>query len=411
MKRGNGSLLFAVFVIISLLTMTMSSCSSQYSLSSSCSPVGAGQVTPSNGKYDKQLQVAITASPALGYRFDHWEGSGSGDSPTLHLLMDRNKKVTAFFTKVYMLSASSTPSDGGSVSPKSGTYDAGSNVSLIANPNQYYKFNGWAGDVSGNSDHITITMDSNKQIIASFVKLIYSFQAQADSANNGAVQPSGGSFEAGTQRTITAIPANGYRFDHWGGGVSGTQNPLNIMMDNNKTITAYFTKVYTLTSSCSPTGSGSVNPGNGSFDAGTKQSVTATTTLFPYAFDHWTGTDDDGMNPTAVTMSTDKSVTVFFKKLSPGTQQSAGSQISGTTNVAKIQLTSGQWIQGELKGYPFDIDAKIVDPSNNVVKDLGRISDAPFTFQVPASGTYTIIIYNSYSILFDNYSLVFTIYS
>ena len=139
--------------------------------------------------------------------------------------------------------------------------------------------------------------------------------------------------------------------------------------------------------------------------------MTATTTLFPYAFDHWTGTDDDGMNPTAVTMSTDKSVTVFFKKLSPGTQQSAGSQISGTTNVAKIQLTSGQWIQGELKGYPFDIDAKIVDPSNNVVKDLGRISDAPFTFQVPASGTYTIIIYNSYSILFDNYSLVFTIYS
>jgi len=119
MKRGNGSLLFAVFVIISLLTMTMSSCSSQYSFSSSCSPVGAGQVTPSNGKYDKQLQVAITASPALGYRFDHWEGSGSGDSPTLHLLMDRNKKVTAFFTKVYMLSASSTPSDGGSVSPKS----------------------------------------------------------------------------------------------------------------------------------------------------------------------------------------------------------------------------------------------------------------------------------------------------
>jgi hypothetical protein len=411
MKRGNGSLLFAVFVIISLLTMTMSSCSSQYSFSSSCSPVGAGQVTPSNGKYDKQLQVAITASPALGYRFDHWEGSGSGDSPTLHLLMDRNKKVTAFFTKVYMLSASSTPSDGGSVSPKSGTYDAGSNVSLIANPNQYYKFNGWAGDVSGNSDHITITMDSNKQVVASFVKLTYILQAQVDSTNTGTVQPSSGSFEAGTQRTITATPANGYRFDHWGGSATGTQNPINILMDTNKTITAYFTKVYTLTSSCSPTGSGSVSPGNGPFDAGTKQPVTATTTLFPYAFDHWSGTDNDAINPTTVTMIADKSVTVYFKKLSPGTQQTAGSQISGTTNAAKFQLTSGQWVQGEIKGFPFDVDAKIVDTSNNVIKDLGRISDAPFTFQALNSGTYTIIIYNSYSILFDNYTLTYTIYS
>jgi len=139
--------------------------------------------------------------------------------------------------------------------------------------------------------------------------------------------------------------------------------------------------------------------------------VTATTTLFPYAFDHWTGTDDDGMNPTAVTMSTDKSVTVFFQKnlaLALSNQQVvrflARQMLLNTTYLRTVDTR-------RTKRLSFDIDAKIVDPSNNVVKDLGRISDAPFTFQVPASGTYTIIIYNSYSILFDNYSLVFTIYS
>ena len=309
----------------------------------------------------------------------------------------------------HQLSTSVVPISSGSISP-SGCPVLGK-VTLVATPAQYYEFSGWAGAASGNSNPLTVTMNSDKQIVASFIKLKYSLQVQVDSANTGAVQPSSGTFEAGTSETIRATPANGYRFDHWGGNATGTSNPLNIIINTNKTLTAYFMKAYTLNTSCSPIGTGNVSPGNGLFDAGTKQALIATTTLFPYAFDHWSGTDNDSVNPTTVTMSTDKSVTCNFKKLSPGTQQTASSQISGTTNVAKIPLTSGQWVQGELKGYPFDIDAKIVDPSNNVVKDLGRISDAPFTFQAPTSGTYTIIIYNSYSILFDNYSLVYTIYS
>ena len=311
--------------------------------------------------------------------------------------------------KIYNLSTSVVPNNGGTVSPSGGAFQG--KVTLVASPAQYYEFSGWAGAASGNSNPLTVTMNSDKQIVASFTKLTYSLQVQVDSMNTGTVQPSSGTLEAGTSQMITATPANGYRFDHWGGSATGTSNPMNIIMNANKTLTAYFTKAYTLTTACSPNGDGSVSPGNGLYDAGTMQTITASTTLFSYAFDHWSGADNNNINPTTVAMNADKSVIAYFKQLSPGTQQTAGSQISGTTNASKFQLNAGQWVQGELKGSPFDIGAQIIDASGVVVKDLGRISDSQFTFQAPTSGTYTIIIYNNYSILFDNYNLVYTIYS
>jgi hypothetical protein len=61
----------------------------------------------------------------------------------------------------------------------------------------------------------------------------------------------------------------------------------------------------------SPTGSGSVNPSSGSYDSGTRITLTATP-LSGWRFDHWSGTDDNSVNPTTVTMNNDKNITVYF---------------------------------------------------------------------------------------------------
>jgi len=37
-----------------------------------------------------------------------------------------------------------------------------------------------------------------------------------------------------------------------------------------------------------------------------------------YAFDHWSGTDNDNIDPTTVTMSADKSVPFISKQLTAG---------------------------------------------------------------------------------------------
>jgi hypothetical protein len=51
-------------------------------------------------------------------------------------------------------------------------------------------------------------------------------------------------FNAGTSVVLTAVPAAGYRFAGWGGSASGTANPLTVVMDSSKTVSAAFTFAY-----------------------------------------------------------------------------------------------------------------------------------------------------------------------
>jgi hypothetical protein len=61
------------------------------------------------------------------------------------------------------------------------------------------------------------------------------------------LNPSGPTYGAGTIVTLTATPSITSTFTGWSGDVVTTTNPLVVMMDSNKAITATFTlKQYTV---------------------------------------------------------------------------------------------------------------------------------------------------------------------
>jgi uncharacterized repeat protein (TIGR02543 family) len=62
-------------------------------------------------------------------------------------------------------------------------------------------------------------------------------------ATNGKVQlsPAGGSYNAGTVVTLTAIADTGYVFSGWSGDLTGTDNPTQVSVASNLNITALFT--------------------------------------------------------------------------------------------------------------------------------------------------------------------------
>jgi hypothetical protein len=62
------------------------------------------------------------------------------------------------------------------------------------------------------------------------------------SAVNGSINldPAGGVYAPGTVVTATAVPVAGYEFDSWSGSITGSNNPVDITMDGNKSITASF---------------------------------------------------------------------------------------------------------------------------------------------------------------------------
>lgn len=97
------------------------------------------------------------------------------DFPTQNSIQGTNAGLgDAFIAKLYFTpSLTITAGSGGTTdpSPDTYTYDEATEVTIRAIPNSGYTFSGWSGDASGTTNPITITMDSDKSITASFAKV------------------------------------------------------------------------------------------------------------------------------------------------------------------------------------------------------------------------------------------------
>src|SRR5690554_4054471 len=61
-------------------------------------------------------------------------------------------------------------------------------------------------------------------------------------ANSGTILPNSGSFDKNKQIDLAAIPAQGWEFKEWQGDVTGSENPMQITVDEAKNIMAIFTR-------------------------------------------------------------------------------------------------------------------------------------------------------------------------
>lgn len=84
----------------------------------------------------------------------------------------------------YTLSTSADPSDGGSVSPSSGTYEEDTDVSIEATPASGFAFREWDGDAGGSDNPVTVTMNSDKSVTALFDDLRSQYSAELTFADS-----------------------------------------------------------------------------------------------------------------------------------------------------------------------------------------------------------------------------------
>ena len=191
----------------------------------------------------------------------------------------------------------------------------GFNVQLTAIAFTGENFINYTGDITSNNTIITITMDANKNVTATFTKLNIFYILTINIIGDGTVNPTtGNNYPAGTIVDITATPNTGWQFDSWSGDLIGSTNPTNITMDTNKSITATFTEInisyYTLTINI--IGEGTVNPTTGNkYLEGTIVNITATPDT-GWKFTRWTGDLNLWINPTTITMNSDKNITTIF---------------------------------------------------------------------------------------------------
>ncbi len=76
-----------------------------YTIKVIAEPVEGGAVAPSEDQVPAGTTVQIQAVPAPGYKFEVWSGPDTSTSPNMSITMDKDKTLTAHFTKL----ASPTP--------------------------------------------------------------------------------------------------------------------------------------------------------------------------------------------------------------------------------------------------------------------------------------------------------------
>lgn len=134
---------------------------------------GTGSVirNPDRAAYDEGDNVQLTAIPATGWEFSHWSGDLSGSDNPATILMDSNKAVTATFTRIeYEVTLLAEPEEAGEVEG-AGTYPHGSEVTVVAIPEDGWSFVRWEEDGSPISDELSysFTITGDRSLVAFFI--------------------------------------------------------------------------------------------------------------------------------------------------------------------------------------------------------------------------------------------------
>ena len=226
-------------------------------------------------------------------------------------------------TPRYTLLASA--GEGGSVSPTTGSFNSGTQVSVTATPNSGYQFTSWSNGSTANP--VTVTLNSNTSITANFA-LIPVYTISVSTEEGGSVSSNGGEYQEGTQVRLTATPDEGFEFSGWSDG--STEATRVITASENLTLTATFSeliKSYTLTVTSGE--GGSVSSEGGEYNEGTEVTLTATADD-GYRFTVWS--DGSTEESITITLSEDTSIEAIFEMIpiyNLTVKESQGGTISG----------------------------------------------------------------------------------
>ena len=270
--------------------------SEDYIISVEINPEDGGTVTGAGG-YSYGNECTLTATPKTGHTFEKWtKGSNTVSTNAEYTFIVRESAIyTAHFKKKsYTIATSANPTNGGTTTG-GGTYHYGDNCTVNATAATGYAFIGWKEGNETVSDEASysFTVTGERNLVAIFMPS-YTIAASANPPLGGTVTGAGNYLE-GEACTLTATANNDYAFTNWteDGNVVSADANYTFVVNSSRSLTAHFTRQYTITVSANPTDGGTVHIGNtqgttqATFNEGETCIVHATINE-GYSFESWT---------------------------------------------------------------------------------------------------------------------------
>ena len=257
-----------------------------------------------SGDFVENSIDTLTAVPNYGYHFVQWE-DGSTDNP--HLLTvtrNWNPYYAIFEPNQYTIDLVCDTSVG--TVWGAGTYNYNSVCSISAYPRYQYHFVSWNDGNTDNPRDILLTCDTT--FTALFAINTYTLTAVPSDTTMGSVE-GGGTYEYGTEVTLTAIANEGYHFVEWSDGSFANPHTVTVYGDD-ATYTALFEPYgYWVTANADDPTTGNVTGGD-LYAYGSYVTLTANAAE-GYHFVQWNDGNTD--NPRTVRVTGDTTFTAFFE--------------------------------------------------------------------------------------------------
>ncbi len=201
---------------------------------------GSGSVNVNGDSYTEPVTVVegtvlnLEAIAAEWWDFDEWTGDVSKNGNTLVVTMNADREITATFTRQQFTLTINT-SGNGSVKVDGTTYtdvltiNGGETVALLAEPDPYWQFDNWAGDLSGDENPKDLLINGHKEVTAHFSLPEYTLTVNI--IGNGDVTIGGDGYTvpvtvaAGTTLNLEALPDAGHEFAGWSGDTVYLDHP------------------------------------------------------------------------------------------------------------------------------------------------------------------------------------------
>ncbi len=332
---------------------------------------GPGEVTvvPDKPTYLNGEVVTLTAVPTAGHSFAGWGGDLTGNANPATVVMEGNKVISAnFFPDEYTLEVAFAGSGGGTVdkSPDKPLYYEGEEVTLTALPNADSAFVSWTGDVTSNSDTVTVKMTGNKLVTATFAQASgYSLVVNTVGDGQVTVDPQKTEYDFGDIVTLTATPNGEAFFAGWSGDLTGNQNPATITIVEDTAITATFGGAGQYAINVTFIGQGSEvirNPDKTLYSAGEQVSLTAVGEI-GHRFVSWGGDVNSTDNPLVVTVNQNMNLTATFQQ-APTYTLNLSSDGNGTATAVVIHPPNSNHPPPYFHGEILRLSATPSNPAN-----------------------------------------------
>jgi len=193
--------------------------------------------------YPHGTLVELTANPAEGWKFIKWHGDVDSEEDVIEVNIDGDTNITVTFERLdYPLTITIEGEgevDQRVVQSKTTDYPEGTVLELEAIAEENWVFSEWSGDVTGEDNPATITIDEPKTVTATFLRT-YQLTTIAEPEEGGNVTPTDTVLVRDSDIKVEAIANEGWHFTSWEGDFSGSVNPFSLTMNGNKTILANF---------------------------------------------------------------------------------------------------------------------------------------------------------------------------